>query len=147
MTSLENFLSPEDEEHIVEAIRQAEKKTSGEIRVHIEWTIPQPIDKRAKQVFHILKMDNTKLENGVLIYIAVKDKKFGIYGDKGIHEKVSENFWNETRDVMQQHFESGAFKIGIIKGIQSASAALKKFFPRKENDQNELSNEISKGNL
>ena len=147
MNSLENFLTTDEEQEIVSAIRMAEKNTSGEIRVHLERSTSEPIDSRAKYVFHALKMDNTKLENGVLIYIAIENKKFGIYGDKGIDSKVDSNFWNKTRDVMQKHFETGAFKTGIVEGIKSTSEALEKFFPWETNDKNELSNEVSKGEV
>ena len=147
MNILENFLSADEEQEIVSAIHMAEKNTSGEIRVHIEKNTDEPIDVRAKHVFHALKMDNTKLENGVLIYIAIENKKFGIYGDKGIHKIVTHSFWDNTRDVMQEHFEAGAFKTGIIEGIKNASEALKKHFPWDVNDRDELSNEISKGKL
>ena len=147
MDSIENFLTTEEEQDIVSAILKAERNTSGEIRVHIEKSTKESIDKRAKYIFHALKMDNTKLENGVLIYIAVENKKFGIYGDKGIDRKVDSNFWNKTRDVMQKHFETGAFKTGIVEGIKSASEALEKFFPWETNDKDELSNEVSKGEV
>ena len=147
MNSLENFLTTDEEQEIVSAIRMAEKNTSGEIRVHLERSTSEAIDSRAKYVFHALKMDNTKLENGVLIYIAIENKKFGIYGDKGIDRKVDSNFWNKTRDVMQRHFEAGAFKTGIVEGIKSTSKALEKFFPCETNDKNELSNEVSKGEV
>jgi len=145
--SIENFLTTEEEQDIVSAILKAERNTSGEIRVHIEKSTKESIDKRAKYIFHALKMDNTKLENGVLIYIAIENKKFGIYGDKGIDRKVDSNFWNKTRDVMQKHFETGAFKTGIVEGIKSASEALEKFFPWETNDKDELSNEVSKGEV
>ncbi|MGC6525092.1 MAG: TPM domain-containing protein [Flavobacteriaceae bacterium] len=147
MDSIENFLTTEEEQDIVSAILKAERNTSGEIRVHIEKSTKESIDKRAKYIFHALKMDNTKLENGVLIYIAIENKKFGIYGDKGIDRKVDSNFWNKTRDVMQKHFETGAFKTGIVEGIKSASEALEKFFPWETNDKDELSNEVSKGEV
>ena len=147
MNSLENFLSTDEEQEIVSAILMAEKKTTGEIRVHLECRTSEPIDSRAKNVFHALKMDNTKLENGVLIYIAIENKKFGIYGDVGIDKKVNSDFWNKTRDVMQHHFEARAFKTGIVEGIKSASEALEKFFPWETNDKDELSNEVSKGKV
>ncbi len=147
MNTIENFLTTEEEQDIVSAILKAERNTSGEIRVHIEKSTKESIDKRAKYIFHALKMDNTKLENGVLIYIAVENKKFGIYGDKGIHNSVTDCFWNDTRDIMQKHFEVGDFKTGIVEGIKSASAALQKHFPWTTDDRDELSNEISKGEL
>ena len=145
MASLGNFLRPEEEEQIVEAIRQAEKKTSGEIRVHIENSSSFSVEDRAKEVFHLLKMDRTKLQNGVLIYMAVANHQFGIFGDKGIDTKVHSTFWNDTRDVMRNLFKEGKFKEGIVQGILTASKALEVHFPWEANDTNELSNSISKG--
>ena len=92
MSKVEDFLTKEEEQHIVEAIRIAERNTSGEIRVHIEGSSKTDTFKRTLEVFHYLKMNNTKLQNGVLIYVAVKDKAFVIYGDKGINDVVPDNF-------------------------------------------------------
>lgn len=145
MSKVEAFLTPEEEQEIIEAIRIAEKNTSGEIRVHIEATTDKDHYKRALEVFHFLKMNNTKDENAVLIYVAVKDKKFVIYGDKGINKVVPTDFWNTTKDVMQNHFKKGDFKQGIVDGILKAGEELKAHFPWQIDDENELSNEISKG--
>lgn len=145
MSKVEDFLTQEEEQEIVEAIRVAEKNTSGEIRVHLEKKTSIDAFERAMEVFHILKMDETKEHNGVLIYVAVKDKTFVIYGDKGINTKVADNFWDTTRDIMVSHFKQGNFKQGLIDGILKAGEELKKFFPYQDDDVNELSNEISKG--
>jgi len=145
MSKVENFLSREEEQEIVEAIRVAEKNTSGEIRVHIEKTTSKVPFDRALEVFHELKMDETQLKNGVLFYFAVADKGFAICGDKGINDVVAPNFWDCTKDKMVEQFKSGNFKQGIVDGILSAGEQLKKNFPWSENDTNELSNEISKG--
>jgi uncharacterized membrane protein len=145
MSKVEDFLSKADELEIVEAIRIAEKNTSGEIRVHIEKkTSLIPIE-RAKEVFLKLKMNHTKFENGVLIYVAVASKSFAIFGGKGIDAVVPENFWNSTRDIIASHFKKGNFKQGLIDGIENAGEQLKKHFPWDEDDTNELSNEISIG--
>lgn len=144
MSRVENFLSPEDEQDIVLAILEAEKNTSGEIRVHIEAHTREDHFNRVKEVFHLLKMDNTKEENGVLIYIAVNDKAFVIYGDKGINNVVPTNFWNTTKDSIQNQFKKGNFKQGIIDGILVAGKELKTHFPWQHGDVNELSNEVSK---
>jgi uncharacterized membrane protein len=144
MSKVEGFLSAEEEQDIIDAIKNAEKNTSGEIRVHIEKTSKTDAYKRAMEVFHYLKMDETKLQNAVLIYVAIADKTFAIYGDKGINEVVSENFWNTTRDVIQQHFKSGNFKQGLVEGINEAGIQLKTYFPWLQDDTNELSDEISK---
>lgn len=145
MSRVEDFLTKEEEQEIVKAILMAEKDTSGEIRVHIEaHTRLDPID-RAKEIFHLLKMDNTKAENGVLIYVAVNDKKFSIYGDRGIDKVVPKDFWDATKDAIQKQFQTGGFKQGIIDGISKAGKELQAHFPWQHGDKNELSNEVSKG--
>lgn len=145
MSRVEKFLSSEEEQEIVQAILKAEKNTSGEIRVHIESHTRLDHFERAKEVFHLLKMDNTKDENGVLIYVAVNDRKFVIYGDRGIDRAVSQDFWNTTKDIIQGHFHQGSFKQGIIAGILNAGKELEAHFPWQHGDLNELSNEVSKG--
>ena len=145
MSQVEDFLSKEDEQAIVEAIRVAEKNTSGEIRVHIEQTTSKVPFDRALEVFYDLKMNETQQQNGVLFYFAVADKSFAICGDKGINDLVSSDFWDCTKDKMVEQFKAGNFKQGIVDGILNAGEQLKKYFPWSENDTNELSNEISKG--
>jgi uncharacterized membrane protein len=145
MSKVEDFLTKEEEQAIVEAIRVAEKNTSGEIRVHIEKTTSIDSYERAMEVFHLLKIDETQLKNGVLIYLAVKDKNFVICGDKGINDLVPKDFWVTTKDVMASHFKNGNFKQGLVDGITKAGEQLQKYFPFEEDDTNELSNEISKG--
>ena len=143
MSLIEDFLSSEDENAIVNTIREAELKTSGEIRVHIETSAIKNHESRAKEIFHFLKMDNTKLQNGVLIYLAVKDKRFVILGDKGINDVVPNNFWESTKSNMQTFFRKGHFSDGIITGINEIGKQLASFFPWDCLDNNELSNEIS----
>ncbi|MDX6183126.1 TPM domain-containing protein [Flavobacterium sp. Fl-77] len=145
MSKVEDFLSKEEEQEIVEAIRVAEKNTSGEIRVHIEKTTSKVPFDRALEVFHELKMDETQLQNGVLFYFAVADKNFIICGDKGINDLVADDFWDCTKDKMSAQFKLGNFKQGIVEGILNAGEQLKKHFPWSTDDTNELSNEISKG--
>jgi len=145
MSKVEAFLSQSKEKEVVEAIQMAEENTSGEIRVHIEKeTSIAPID-RAVEVFSMLKMENTKDRNGVIIYVAVKSKQFAIYGDQGINEKVADDFWNTTKDIMLHHFKNGDNKQALVEGILSVGQQLKHHFPHQDDDVNELSNEISKG--
>ncbi len=142
----EAFLSKEEEEEIVDAIRQAERTTSGEIRVHLEPTTgKQDIFERAMEVFHALKMDNTKDANGVLIYVAVEDRNFVIDGDQGINDVVADSFWESTKDLIISHFKKGQFKEGLVQGVLKAGEQLQKHFPWNEDDTNELSDQISKG--
>lgn len=139
------FLSREEEQEIIEAILEAERHTSGEIRVHIEGGAGGDPYNRAKELFHDLKMDNTRNSNAVLIYVAVNDHKFTIYGDEGIYKVVPPGFWDETRDIMETHFKQKAYKTGLVEGILKSGAELKAHFPWNARDANELGNEISKG--
>ncbi|WP_242082347.1 TPM domain-containing protein [Aestuariivivens sediminis] len=145
MSKVEDFLTAKEEQEVIEAIRTAEKHTSGEIRVHLEESANTDPFNRALEVFHLLKMDNTKAMNGVLIYVAVKDKNFVIYGDKGINDVVPKDFWNNTKNIIQNHFKSGNYKQGLVDGILKAGEALENHFPWHSNDENELSDNISKG--
>ena len=117
MSKVEDFLTKEEEQEIVQAIQIAEKDTSGEIRVHIEKTTSIDAFDRALEVFHLLKMDETALKNGVLIYLAVDDHSFVICGDEGINNVVENDFWDCTKDAMLAHFKTGNFKQGLIDGI------------------------------
>lgn len=145
MPNLEDFLTPEEEQEIIEAIRKAEKNTSGEIRVHIEHAPKKDLIDRAMEVFHLLKMDNTKQENGVLIYVALDEKAFVIYGDRGINEVVEDDFWDSTKNIIVSHFKQGRFKQGLVEGIIKAGQQLEKYFPWDVDNQNELPDSISKG--
>ncbi len=145
MTPENAFLTKEEENEIVEAIRLAEKDTSGEIRVHIEQSTSKVPFDRALEVFYELKMNETQLQNGVLIYLAIADKHFVICGDKGINEVVTPDFWDGTKELMATQFKKGNFKQGLIDGIAQAGEQLKNYFPWQADDSNELSNEISKG--
>ena len=145
MSKVEEFLTKAEEQEIVEAIGIAEKNTSGEIRVHIEKQTSVAAIDRAMEVFRTLNMENTQERNGVIIYVAVKSHQFAIYGDKGINEKVGADFWDLTKDAMQNHFQHGNFKQGLIDGILKAGEQLQTHFPYHDEDIDELSNEISKG--
>ena len=145
MSKVEEFLSEKEEGEVVEAIRMAEKATSGEIRVHIEKSHGEvDIFERAIEVFHLLKMDNTKQENGVIIYVAIENRDFVIYGDKGINEVVPNDFWESTKDAIVAQFKTGNYKQGLIDGILKAGEQLNKHFPWSEDNTNELSNTISR---
>ena len=138
------FLSKEEEQEIVQAIVEAEKNTSGEVRVHIENHSNKTPLERAQEVFFELKMEATNDRNGVLFYVSVTDKKFAIIGDQGINELVATDFWNATKEIVLNHFKQGAFKQGLVEGILSAGNQLKAYFPYQSDDEDELSNEISK---
>lgn len=143
--SVHQFFTPEEKTSIGDAIREAELNTSGEIRVHVEGTCKIDVLDRAAHVFYQLKMDKTKLRNGVLFYLATNSRKFAIIGDQGINAVVPENFWQDIKEMMAVHFQKGEFAIGLAKGIKEAGEHLKKHFPYQSDDVNELSDEISFG--
>lgn len=131
-----------DRQLIVEAIEEAELTTSGEIRLFVEDDCGDHVLDRAAFMFHELGMDKTQERNGVLFYLALESHQFAILGDKGINEKVGNNFWHDIKHQMQNHFTEGHFATGLIKGIKMAGDALSKHFPFKDGDKNELTNEI-----
>lgn len=140
-----DFFKKEDEKRIIAAIREAEGHTSGEIRVHLAPELEGEVKAAAAKTFLALGMDKTAESNGVLIFIVPSSHKFAIVGDKGIDAKVPPNFWQDVRDVMQRHFRQAQFADGICQGIQLSGQKLKQYFPLREGDKNELSDEISFG--
>ena len=138
-----DFFSEEDQKKIVEAIKKAEKNTSGEIRVHIENYKKENVLDRATYWFKRLGMHKTKLRNGILFYLAVDAHRFAILGDVGIHQKVGDNFWTEIRNIMVNYFQDDDFTQGLSKGIEMAGEKLKAYFPHQTDDVNELADDIS----
>ena len=141
-----DFFTKEDKEKITKAIKEAERNTSGEIRVHVESHCKIDVLDRAAYIFEKLKMHKTQLHNGVLFYLAVNDRKFSILGDAGINVKTPENFWYVIKDKMLEYFTKGEFAAGLAKGITMAGEQLKAHFPYQDDDINELPNDISFGN-
>lgn len=140
---INTFFTEVQKKEILLAIEQAELNTSGEIRLHVEETCKIDPTVRAVKVFEKLKMNKTKLRNGVLFYIALGDKKFAIIGDKGINDLVEVNFWEDIKDAMLKFFVKDALSDGLCLGIQMAGMKLKTHFPYALNDENELTNDIS----
>jgi uncharacterized membrane protein len=130
---------------ITNAIRVAETNTSGEIRVHIEKHCAGDVLDRAAYIFEKLEMHKTELRNGVLFYLAVEDKRFAILGDGGINQKVPDDFWETTKEVVIAKLKEGKYAEGLADGIVMAGEQLKTHFPYQDDDVNELSDEISFG--
>ena len=146
MDPVKSFFSHQQTEAIVHAIHQAELDTSGEIRVHIEKRCKKEnVVEHATHLFFQLKMHETNLRNGVLFYLAVKDKKFAIIGDEGINAKVTPDFWNNIKEHMLLKFKEKQFTEGLCDGIEMAGNQLKQHFPYTKNDLNELPNEVTFG--
>lgn len=142
---MEDLFSTSEKETILKAVESAEMRTSGEIRVHIEKQCKEDVLDHAAFIFSELKMHQTAERNGVLIYLSVDDHKFAIIGDAGINKKVGQNFWDTTKEAMLTLFKAGKISEGISKGVEMAGEQLSTHFPRKTDDLNELSNQISFG--
>ncbi len=140
----EQFLTEDEERKVIEAIRKAENRTSGEIRVHIEHNCEGEALERAARIFHELGMHQTRQQNGVLIYIASEDHKAAVYAGKGIHKQVEEGFWSDVLNILLQHFKENAYEKGIEEAVYKVGDKLTEMFPyHQKGDVNELSNEIS----
>lgn len=139
------LFSFQDEADVKQAILNAELDTSGEIRVHIESTCQGDVLDRAAFIFEKLNMHNTEMRNGVLFYLAVKNRKFAVIGDVGINVNVPESFWEELNMEILSYFRENQFAEGLIYGIGRTGEYLKKYFPYQKGDRNELSDDISYG--
>ena len=139
------FFTSDQKRQIISAIKEAELNTSGEIRVHIENHCKKEVLDRAAAIFASLKMYKTKLRNGVLFYLAIKDRTFAILGDGGINAVVPDDFWDNIKEMMQRKFKEGEFTAGLSSGIKMAGEQLKVHFPYKSDDINELDDDISFG--
>lgn len=138
------FFSDEQKQGVVECIRAAEKRTSGEIRLFVEskCRFLDPLD-RAAEIFFNLEMDETKERNAVLLYIALKDRQLAIFGDKGIHAQVGTEYWNSIVKQMLSHFKQDDMVGGICTCVTKIGEALYSHFPYNEKtDKNELPDEI-----
>ncbi|MBL7827305.1 MAG: TPM domain-containing protein [Saprospiraceae bacterium] len=140
------LFNKEEETLVIEAIKQAERGTSGEIRLFVEdyCMRDHPVE-RAEELFHLFGMFNTKARNGVLIYLAEQSRQFALWGDSGIHEKVGHQFWEQEKDLLREHLQRDEAVEGLKKVIYLIGARLREHFPADENNDNELPDEIIYG--
>ncbi len=136
------FFSKLEHDEIVGAIREAESKMCGEIRVFVSRKEPEDAVVTAQRRFEKLGMTKTKERNGVLIYVAPRVRKFAIIGDVAIHQICGDGFWKEVAHEMTSHFRVSNFTQGIIHAIRRAGALMAEHFPHCAGDKNELSDEI-----
>jgi len=141
----EDLLTADQQATVVDAVRLAEKGTSGEIRIHIDGECSTDPMLRAEEVFNRLGMYHTELRNGVLIYLACNSKLFAIIGDKGINERVPEHFWEDVLEIMAIRFREGRFTEGLAEAVTAVGRKLKDFFPYTNDDINEQPDDISFG--
>ena len=139
----QSFLSRLDHDRVVAAIREAEDRSRGEIRVHVARKAVEDPQRAAAALFEKLGMAATADRNGVLLFVAPASQRFAVVGDKGIHEKCGDGFWKDVASAMEEDFRQGRFTDGIVKGVTRAGEALAAHFPRTGPDRNELSDEVS----
>ncbi|HWD90456.1 MAG TPA: TPM domain-containing protein [Mucilaginibacter sp.] len=137
------LFNEEEQLRIRRAIEDAERHTSGQIRVCIEKTCSEDTLDRAAKYFHQLDMHKTKLRNGVLIYLATVDRKFAIIGDRGLNKLVPKNFWDDVKEEMLNHFKFGDLVEGIVTGLKISGEHLQKYFPHQADGKNELPDDIA----
>ena len=140
------FFKVHEEHQILKAIKQAETVCSGEIRVFVEDKCPETVQGRTLEVFKKLKMFETRQRNGILIYIALKDKKFSVFGDEGIHQHLGFHFWRTEAKYLREFFEEDMMVIGLCHVIKHLGDTMQPIFPHTDNDTNELPDEIVYGN-
>ena len=136
------IFSDQDLQKISEAIKAFEGRTSGEIVISFNTTSHNQPYKTARRIFEKAKLYQTKERNATLIVLFLAEKKFAVYGDAGIHDKVTENFWESTVASMKASFAEGKMLDGLLHGITELGENLAKYFPVADDDVNELSDEI-----
>lgn len=142
---IEDWLTAAELARVREAVGQAEARTSGEIRVHLDLAIMDDVLDHAAFVFNDLGMANTRERNGVLLYVSVPGRKVAVVGDTGIHAKLGDAYWQGVLDVVLGHFRADRFCEGLCAGVHLLGEKLEEHFPLRHDDRNELSNDISFG--
>ena len=139
------FLSPADLEAVARAVAEAEDATSGEIRVHLDARCPGDPMARAIERFERLGMHRTALRNGVLVYVAIEDRKLAVIGDAGVHARVGAAYWEGLKEALVAHLGAGRARDGLVTAVHAVGETLRRHFPRPPDDRNELSDEVSLG--
>ncbi len=139
------FLEKIDEAAVLAAVREAERSTSGEVRVFVSRRRLRggDVTKRAHKEFHRLDMDTTEDRNAVLFYVVPRERRFAVIGDEAVHAKCGGDFWQETATVLEADFLEGRFTEGLVKGIRRAGELLARHFPKTRGDRNELPDTIA----
>jgi uncharacterized membrane protein len=137
------FMEGDDLDAVGRAVAEAERVTSAEVRVHLDHRCPGDPMARAIELFGRFGMHQTALRNGVLIYLAVGDRKLAVIGDTGIHERVGDTYWRGVVDLMIAHLREQRPRDGLLAAVRDVGEALRRHFPRAPDDRNELSDEVT----
>ena len=139
------FISMIDEAAVLEAVKSAERRTSGEVRIFVSRRRlrGREAKHRALREFRRLDMDCTQERNAVLFYLVPSDRAFAVISDEAVHAKCGQPFWDETAKAMEAEFALGHFTEGLVAGIRRAADLLEEHFPRSSRDRNELPDAIA----
>lgn len=147
---IHRLFSDDDLDVIAAAVTEAERHTSGELRVHLERRLPRAADgttqdalERARELFAALGMQQTRERNGVLVYLAVADRKLAVVGDEGVHARVGDAYWAGVRDAMVARLRDHAPRDAVMAAVHDLGAVLREHFPRRPDDTDELSDRVS----
>ena len=143
--AIEEWLTREELDRVRDAVRTAERRTSGEIRVHLDVAIMEELLDHAAHVFKNLGMAKTEARNGVLIYVSVPARQVAVIGDMAIHAKLGDTYWHEVLEVILGHFRQDHFCEGLCAGVELLGEKLREHFPYQRDDVNELSDDVSFG--
>lgn len=138
------FLAHVDDAQVLAAISAAELKSSGEVRVFVSNEMIEDVMPAAQAQFNKLGMANTKKRNGVLLFFAPKTQRFAVIGDRGIHEKCGQSFWDETRALMAERLKAGHYTEAVVAAVQKIGELLATHFPPEPGDINELPNQVAR---
>ncbi|MGB6048278.1 MAG: TPM domain-containing protein [Flavobacteriales bacterium] len=143
--AIEEWLTREELDRVRDAVRAAEKRTSGEIRVHLDVAIMEEVLDHAAYVFKDLGMAKTEARNGVMIYVSVPARKVAVIGDVAIHAKLGDTYWEGVLEVILGHFRQDHFCEGLCAGVELLGEKLREHFPYQRDDVNELKDDVSFG--
>ncbi len=138
-----DFLNQLQHDAIVAAIREAEQKTSGELRVFVSHKKPDDPVAAAQRAFVKLGMTKTRERNGVLIFVAPRAHQFAVIGDAAVHQRCGDDFWRQLAAEMSGHFRQSDFSEGILHALRKAGELLARHFPPQPGDRNELPDDIA----
>jgi uncharacterized membrane protein len=142
---VDEFLTRAERDRVRDAVRNAEKRTSGEVRVHLDAAIMEGVLDHAAFVFDDLGMKKTKDRNGVLLYVSVPSRKVAVIGDAGIHVKSGQHYWDSVLELVLSHFREGRYCDGLCAGVERIGEQLREHFPYERDDMNELDDDVSLG--
>ena len=142
---IEDWLTDDEFGRVRNAVRAAERRTSAEIRVHLDVAIMENVLDHAAYVFDQLGMAKTKDRNGVLLYVSVPGRKVAVVGDTAIHARLGQGYWQQVLDLVLGHFKQDHFCEGLCAGVEAIGEQLRTHFPYERGDKNELNDEVSFG--